>query len=63
MAEDQDNQEEKKFDFTGLEASARWASERRTMMQGGRLAGLKQADQAYYGNKDDSQEPARTAGS
>jgi hypothetical protein len=32
-------------------------------MQGGRLAGLKQADQAYYGNKDDSQEPARTAGS
>ena len=48
---------------TGLEASARWASECRTVMQGGRLAGLKQADQAYYGNKDDSQEPARTAGS
>ena len=47
---------------TGLEASARWASERRTVMQGGRLAGLKQADQAYYGDKDNSQEPAKTAG-
>jgi hypothetical protein len=47
---------------TGLEASARWASERRTVMQGGRLAGLKQADQAYYG-KDGNQEPASTAGS
>ena len=48
---------------TGLEASGRWASERRTVMQGGRLAGLKQVDQAYYGNKDDNQEPAKTAGS
>jgi hypothetical protein len=47
---------------TGLEASARWASERRTVMQGGRLAGLKHADQAYY-SKDSNQEPARTAGS
>ena len=47
---------------TGLEASARWASERRTVMQGGRLAGLKQADQAYYGDKDNSQEPVKTAG-
>ena len=47
---------------TGLEASARWASERRTVMQGGRLAGLKQADQAYYGNQDNNQEPAKTSG-
>ena len=47
---------------TGLEASVRWASERRTVMQGGRLAGLKQVDQAYYG-KDSNQDPARTAGS
>ena len=47
---------------TGLDASASWASERRTVMQGGPLAGLKQADQANYG-KDSNQEPARTAGS
>jgi hypothetical protein len=46
---------------TGLEASARWASECRMVMQGGRLASLKQADQAYYGDKDHSQEPAKTA--
>ena len=47
---------------TGLEASTRWASERRTVMEGGRLAGLKQAVQAYYGDKDNSQEPAKTTG-
>lgn len=32
-----------------LEASANWASARRTVMQEGRLAGLTQADQAHYG--------------
>ena len=48
---------------TGLEASARWASERRIVMQGGRLAGLKQADQAHYRNQDDNLEPAKTVGS
>ncbi|MFQ6027768.1 MAG: LLM class flavin-dependent oxidoreductase [Dehalococcoidia bacterium] len=33
----------------GLQASAQWASERRTVMQEGRLAGLRQADRAHYG--------------
>jgi limonene 1,2-monooxygenase len=32
----------------GLRASAQWAGERRTVMQEGRLAGLRQADHAYY---------------
>ena len=36
----------------GLEASANWASARRTVMQEGRLAGLKQADRAFYGERD-----------
>ncbi len=36
----------------GLEASANWASARRTLMQEGRLAGLKQADRAFYGQRN-----------
>ncbi len=38
--------------LAGLQASAIWASERRTVMQEGRLAGLRQADRAYYRKED-----------
>jgi limonene 1,2-monooxygenase len=34
--------------LAGIEASARWASERKDLMQESRLAGLKRADQDYY---------------
>jgi len=37
--------------LAGIESTARWASERRLVMQGGRLAGLKRADEHYYDSK------------
>ena len=37
--------------LAGIESTARWASERRIAMQGGRLAGLKRADERYYDDK------------
>ena len=38
--------------LAGIESTARWASERREVMQGGRLAGLERADETYYnGNR------------
>lgn len=37
--------------LAGIESTARWASERREVMQGGRLAGLERADETYYNGK------------
>ena len=37
--------------LAGIKASARWASERRDLMQSSRLAGLKRADQDHYGQR------------
>ena len=38
--------------LVGIESTARWASERREVMQGGRLAGLKRADELYCDGKN-----------
>ncbi len=38
--------------LAGIKTTARWASERKEVMQGGRLAGLKRADELYYDGKN-----------
>ena len=38
--------------LAGIESTARWASARKTVMQGGRLAGLKRAGAEYYDGKN-----------
>ncbi|MBC8281705.1 MAG: hypothetical protein H8E48_13050 [Chloroflexi bacterium] len=37
--------------LAGIESTARWAAERKNLMQGGRLAGLQRADEQYYDQK------------
>jgi limonene 1,2-monooxygenase len=37
--------------LTGIHLSNQWASERKEALQVNRLAGLKRADEAYYGQK------------
>ena len=38
--------------LAGIKTTARWASERKEVMQGGCLAGLKRADELYYDGKN-----------